>query len=291
MNAPFEQDVLPTPEEITHYAQHGWVLTSLVYTAASIEACRTAIRELDTHGSEPGAPWNAPPPVSSNDPREGGFYHYVSHRKRALGQLLGAGQLAAYAAALTGATVVRAWRDMLLRMPAGAGKGTGWHTDHAYWRTCTSDRLVSAWFCLDDCADADGCLTFVSGSHLWAGTNFVRKVAVDDIARLASVVGRAADEVRPTVVPHRRGQVSFHSCRVLHGARPNWGGRERVSFAVALQDGDNRYQALTDDPRGSIASFNVNDRVGPQGPDGRPDYTDPAFYPVLYDRLGSRSAR
>ncbi len=300
MASAFEEEVLPTEQEIAFYREHGWLLTRLSVTDACLRACGAAVEEVYSGRYDSVHPWSA-------DKGSAGFGQryldrtrprldaYVSHHKRAVAEVAWSRHLGAYAAALMDAREVRLFRDVLLTMPARLGYGTGWHVDKNYWPTCSSDLLTTAWFSLSDCDVTDGCLSVVSGSHRWRSAPFVRKIPYDDgeaLRRLRGAEGAprgarpgAPDvgPVRVTPIPHRRGQISFHSCLLVHGTRPNAGPVTRQSFAVVLQDGENRYVAPGDQASARLASFNTNDRVGPRSRDGLPDYADPDFYPVLYD--------
>lgn len=266
----FVEDVLPDEREIAFYRENGWLLTRLFVRGELLDACAAAAEDVyaERHG----------------DRAQRWLDAYVSHRKAAVRGVIQSSHLGAYAAALVGAGRVRLFRDILLTMPAG--HATGWHVDKNYWPTCSSERLTSAWFSLSDCGVENGCLVVVSGSHRWPRPRFVRKVPIDDTAALARLYRRRVEDLPVVPVPHLRGQVSFHSCLLAHGALPNASAVTRQSFAVVLQDGENRYAVPEDEADLRLAGFNTNDRVGPRTGDGVPDYADAAFYPTLYSREG-----
>lgn len=294
--SPFVEDVLPTAEELAFYRENGWLLTRLFVREEHLDACGTAAEELYATRYDAVHPWSTEKGnvgfgeryVDRTRPR---MDSYVSHHKAAPRTVLQSRHLGAYAAALMEATEVRLFRDLLLTMPARRGHGTGWHVDKNYWPTCSSERLTSAWFALSDCGVENGCLAVVSGSHRWKRTSFVRKLRIDDTAALARLYDKRPEEIEVVPVPHRRGQVSFHSCLLLHGALPNTSDVTRQSWVVVLQDGDNRYTPPRDEASLRLYSFNTNDRVGPRTPDGTPDYTDSAFYPTVYRGASPGSAQ
>ena len=76
-----------------------------------------------------------------------------------------------------------------------------------------------------------------------------------------------------------RGQVSFHHCRILHGSLPNLSTRARAALAVHLQPADNRYRPVIL-PNGRQLAHS-NDLLCRVDEEGRPDYTDPAVFPLL----------
>jgi ectoine hydroxylase-related dioxygenase (phytanoyl-CoA dioxygenase family) len=136
--------------------------------------------------------------------------------------------------------------------------------------------MLTAWVPFHDCDEETGTITFVDGSHRW-----------DDVGDLDFFDGRfedaalapAGQEIVRVPAVLRRGQVSFHHNRLIHGSGPNRSSRPRRSMAVHLQTGDNRWQDVP--PRPGAEAYHRNDelarRVG-----GRPDYADPRLFPQLW---------
>jgi ectoine hydroxylase-related dioxygenase (phytanoyl-CoA dioxygenase family) len=284
----FEEDLLPTPEEIAFYERNGWLLTNLFVSEEALDACREAIEEVyagkyDRVHSWSSDPGNAGFNVPYQDRSKQRMDAFLSLHKNAIGRVVKSPALAAYAAALMKTKRVRLYRDILLTMPGATEmkSGTNWHVDKNYWPTCSSEQIISAWFSLEDCDEENGCLIFASESHRWPRSRFVQKIDLENHERLKQLSG--GETLRLVTVPHRRGQISFHSCLTLHASHPNVSSRPRQSFAVVLQDEKNHYvkEGLTE---GRAAfNFNTNDRIGPKDAAGHPDYHDPEFYPVLFD--------
>ena len=74
---------------------------------------------------------------------------FISLQKKELLELAAYPLMGAIAAKLMNSKSVRLLDDQLFYKPSGSsnapGVGTGWHTDHAYWGTCSSDKLITAW--------------------------------------------------------------------------------------------------------------------------------------------------
>jgi Phytanoyl-CoA dioxygenase (PhyH) len=284
----FKEPLLPTREEIMAYQQNGWLLTNLFIRDEILEKCRQAIEEIYTCNYDRTYAWstdqgnpNFNEPYTDRSQRR--MDAYVSMHKNTLRDVIQSDILGAYAAALMDSDLVRLYRDILLTIPPDKGDGTagtGWHVDKNYWATCSSDKITSAWFSINDCDEENGCLVVANASHLWPRSRFVKKIRLDDTDRIRQFNAGGDAEIVP--VRHQKGQVSFHSCLLLHATYPNTSDRTRQSFAVAFQDGDNHYQEVPGD-RTKI-NFNTNDRVGPRSDDGAPDYHDPLFYPVVFPR-------
>ncbi len=153
--------------------------------------------------------------------------------------------------------------------------------------------MLTAFIPFHDCDEEMGTLTVVDGSHLWQETgrqdSMTRHFADRDKADLERVLAENAayngTVIRkvPLVIP--KGHMSFHHCRTYHGSGPNRSDRPRRAVSFHLQDGANEYRsfALSD---GATAAYN-HDVLVRRLPDGRPDYADPEFCPVLWRAEGA----
>jgi ectoine hydroxylase-related dioxygenase (phytanoyl-CoA dioxygenase family) len=74
--------------------------------------------------------------------------------------------------------------------------------------------------------------------------------------------------------------MSFHHCRTYHGSGANVSGRPRRAISFHLQDGGNEYRTYPL-ATGGVVEYN-HDTLVRRTPDGRPDYADPDFCPVLW---------
>ena len=83
-----------------------------------------------------------------------------------------------------------------------------------------------------------------------------------------------ASERRGAVPRMRRGQVSFHHCRTVHGSSANRSTSARRALAIHLQPTTNRWRPGASHPNDTLV------RTDPTI-DG-PDYTDPAIQPLLW---------
>jgi ectoine hydroxylase-related dioxygenase (phytanoyl-CoA dioxygenase family) len=82
----------------------------------------------------------------------------------------------------------------------------------------------------------------------------------------------------PMVIP--KGHMSFHHCRTYHGSGANVSGRPRRAISFHLQPGSNEHRAFHLS-NGDVVTYN-HDVLVRRTPDGRPDYADPEFCPVLW---------
>lgn len=207
---------------------------------------------------------------------------YLSLRLDDVRRLVTNSPLGEIAARLTGADAIRLFHDRLIIKPPDPTVTTsvGWHTDRAYWRTCSSERMLTAWVPFHDVDVTMGPLLVMTGSHRWrVGTHMAtsHRSDMDDLLREAAGQRRLAP---PATMTMRRGQVSFHDCRALHGSLPNHSDRVRAALAVHLQPGDNRYQLVMSS--GGRRIGHTNDLLCRAASDGAPDYTDPEVFPDLW---------
>lgn len=263
-------DLLPGPEDIAFYRAHGYWISPVIVPADVLDAAERGMAryyagDLDV----PDPAWTALPATGlrKND--------YASLHVTELSLLVAQPLIAATAAALAGTGTIRLWHDQLLRKPVdrpGTAANVGWHTDRQYWRSCTSESMLTAWVGFHDVDPAGGSVSFLAGSHRWdvCGLDFFSQ----DLAALEAGITRQGHglDVRPTRM--KRGQVSFHHCRTVHGSGPNLGTEPRRSLAIHLQPGDNRFRPGAAASHGNDALVRLRDGV--------PDYTDPEVCPQLF---------
>jgi hypothetical protein len=274
---------LPGPEDVAFYAEHGWwtsgqVLPSDVLEAALLGAERHYAGERDQHLLIGGGylDWR---PEHGNVIR---LNDYVSLQNDDLRQLVTLPLLARIAARLAGTEQIRLFHDQLICKPAGMDpteSTVGWHVDAAYWQTCSSRRMLTAWIPFQDCDEHIGALSFIDKSHLRIDTEWMRTFADRDLAALERRFHDHGELVR--VAPRLKlGQVSFHHCRTIHGSQANRGSRDRLALAVHFQDASNHYVPHVDSA--GRATVHINDLLCRKDDRGLPDYSDPDICPVLW---------
>ena len=275
-----ELALLPTDEEVQFYQTRGYYHTKKIFTDAEIDAA-LAGSERYYQGERDHA---LPDFVAGWQPEHGNVLRkndYASLQNRELAALVRKPLLGAIAARLCGASV-RLWHDQLLyKPPSDPSKpvNVGWHTDRGYWKTCTSDQMLTAWIPFHDCDEQMGTITMIDQSHQWPDNTEVLDFFNHNLAALEN---QFRTDGRPVVkVPMLlgKGEVSFHHCLTIHGSGPNLTNQPRRSIAVHMQDESNRYQEFHY-PDGTLARHS-NDRLVRQV-NGSPDYTDPDICPHLW---------
>lgn len=274
----------PTTDELDTYRRDGFLVVRELVPADALDAAERGMERF--YAGDHDAPFPGRTRFDEYDwePAHGNVLRkndYTSRMVTDLATLATHPAIGAFAAALAGAHEIRLWHDQLLYKPAGldtdAGK-VGWHTDRQYWATCSSEEMLTCWVPFHDVDATVGVVTFVPGSHTWSmpdGISFFEKDMAGQEARLAGY-----GEVRFVSPELKRGDVTFHHCRTVHGSRPNLSDRPRRSMAIHLQPGDNHWVESTD--ADGQPGYHRNDSLVRRTPEGHPDYADPRICPRLF---------
>lgn len=194
-------------------------------------------------------------------------------------------QIAACAARLLGCREVRLWHDQLLYKPPlptdrrdDVQVAVGWHADRNYWQTCTGP-LLTAWVPFTAVSQDMGPISFIEGSHRWDPIEEL-DFFNNDLSSREALMGERFSQSTLVVPTFRRGQVSFHDWRTVHGSAPNRSDRPRRSMAIHLQGGDNTWTEWRH-PDGRLRRH-ANDALVRRDQAGNPDYRDPDWCPLLW---------
>ncbi len=284
MAMPMDPTLLPTQDEIAFYRTHGYYITRPIFTDTeldqAIEASERFYAGLDQQEIR------LPDGKTSKQSwwKEKGFdvlrkNDFSIHSVPELKALCRKPILGAIAALLVGEDV-RLWHDQLLYKPPHdpqKPQNVGWHTDYGYWRTCTSNEMLTAWVPFTAMPEELGPISFIDGSHQWPPNNHLDFFS-NDLDGLEKQFVTGGAEVKKVAAIMDRGQVSFHDCRTIHGSGPNLTDGPRRSIALHMQPASNQYrQAYRDD--GTMARHE-NDYLT-QDEAGRPNYANTTYCPVL----------
>lgn len=277
------QSALPTAEDIAFYQEHGWwlspkILPDDLLDDAMLGAERHYAGERDHQLLITGGylDWR---PEHGNVIR---LNDYVSLQNEQLRELVHFELIPAIAATLAGTSEIRLFHDQLVTKPAGLDtteSTIGWHVDAAYWKTCSSRNMLTAWIPFQDCDVTMGSLCVIDGSHRRGDTEWMRTFNERDHAALEREFGEGKP-IEKVPLRMERGQVSFHHCMTIHGSEANRAERDRIALAVHFQDADNHYVPHLDDS--GRRTVHINDLLVRKDADGNPDYSDPEICPVLW---------
>jgi hypothetical protein len=293
-----ETDLLPTDDEVDAYLRDGWYLTRKLLTDDEVDELAEASERFYAGARDRTLP-TRPARLAYWTPADGPVQRhndYIHYESDAIGRILRKPIIGAVAARLARAEEIRVFQSTLILKPPRPDEPSNivpWHFDKHYWQSSTSEEMLTAFIPLHDCGEEMGTITMVDGSNRWQeiGTDdtttkhFAERDRSDLERTLRENAVHNGAEVRKTPMIIPKGHMSFHHCRTYHGSGPNRSDRPRRAISLHLQDGANAYRtfALSD---GSVVQYN-HDVLVRRTADGRPDYADPDFCPVLW-RTGSR---
>jgi hypothetical protein len=281
---PEQLELLPTDDDVAFYREHGYYVSGKIFSEEEIDDFAFGSERYYAGERD----FCLPPSVKAFEgwkPEDGESLRindYVSLQNTALSELVRHPLIGAIAARLSGSPSIRLWHDQMIYKPVAEVSretGIGWHTDRAYWMTCASVEMLTAWIPFHDCDETMGTLMVIDESHQWSGDAPIKGFHAKDESGQAcnfEIDGRAVKRVPLNL---KKGQVSFHHCKTIHGSEPNRSDKPRLSLSVHLQDATNRYREHKL-PNGETA-WHRNDMLCRMD-GGRPDYADPDFCPTLW---------
>jgi ectoine hydroxylase-related dioxygenase (phytanoyl-CoA dioxygenase family) len=288
-----ERSLLPSDADVAFFAEHGWYLSKKLFTDGEVDELVAASERYYAGERDRRLPVR-PPRLAYWDPSQGDVQRhndYVHYEHHGLAKLLRKPLVGAVAAVLARAEEIRVFQSTLIYKPPIAAELTNivpWHFDKHYWSTSTSDRMLTAFIPFHDCGEEMGTITMVDGSHRWqeigrddSVTRHFAERERRDLERVLAVNAayNNAEVVKvPMIIP--KGHMSFHHCRTYHGSTGNRSPHPRRAISFHLQDGENAYRPFGLST-GEILAYN-HDVLVRRLPDGRPDYADPRFCPVLW---------
>ncbi len=290
LSSPLSQEqlaLLPSQEDVAFYKEHGWYISKKILSDEIIDqAIQGSERYYRTER-------DTPLPISSGysdwKPEDGYDVvrnnEFVSLQNRELRQLGLQPIIGAIAARLAKTKQIRLLDDQLVYKPPQDKNGKsaiGWHADRAYWSTCSSDNLITAWIPFHDCDESRGPLVVLDKSHKWSGiedTRFFNNHNLEDMEEKFRSCGRQVVKI-PMIL--KKGQVSFHNCWTIHGSLSNYSQSFRLAMAVHLQDEANHYRPSWNKKGQEIHIF--DEFLCRKLPNGNPDFSDPTVFPVLWSQ-------
>lgn len=279
--------LLPTDEDVAFYEEHGWYISKKVLSEEIIEQAIAGSEKL--YRGERDAPLSVSSGYSNWKPEDG--YNvvrnneFVSLQNRQLRQLALQPIIGAIAAKLAKTKRIRLLDDQLVYKPPTAKNSqsaVGWHADRAYWATCSSNNLLTAWIPLHDCDQSRGPLVMLDGSHKWSGMQDIRFFNHQNLEDLEQRFRNEGREVVKVPMTLEKGQMSFHHCWTIHGSYSNYSQSFRLALAVHLQDDANHYRPFWNKKGEEVHIF--DEVLCQKLSNGEPDFSDPAVFPVLWSK-------
>jgi len=147
---------------------------------------------------------------------------------------------AAIAGQLIGDDIALDYDQFLAKRPRRSEAVFAWHQDLGYWPTGTPDtRTVTCSLALDDATLENGCLQVVPGSQQEPDLRPHRPSAWSSSAALREEAHTLTVELRPTdaivALPLRRGSITVHNERIVHGSPGNTTNGWRRTYVIAFR--------------------------------------------------------
>ena len=272
-----------TKEDIEFYEEHGWYISPQVIPEEVID--RAIYGSERFYRGERDGTLRVATGYSDWKPEDGDIVRnneFVSLQNKELRELALHPIIGEIAAKLARTEEVRILDDQLIYKPPGnkqANNSVGWHSDRAYWGTCSSDKLLTAWIPFHDCDEARAPLVVLDKSHRWSNLQDMRHFNDPNLVNLENHFRQEGKKVLKIPMTLKKGQVSFHNCWTIHGSYPNCSDKHRIALAVHLQDKNNHYRPYCNKQGKEIHIF--DEQICRKLPNGDPDFSDPAVFPTI----------
>jgi phytanoyl-CoA hydroxylase len=138
---------------------------------------------------------------------------------------------------LCGEGMVIDFDQLLAKSPNKPEAVFNWHQDQAYWIDSDDRRTATCWLAVDDSTIENGCMQFLTGSHL-EPVRPHRPLHEDRTKSHTLLTDLRPGEVM-TKLPIKRGDITVHNEGVLHGSGGNNSTDSyRRAYIVALRSSD-----------------------------------------------------
>lgn len=277
--------LLPTEEDIAFYQEHGWYISPKVLTHEIIDQAIAGSQRFYRGERDRVLPkgigysdWK--PEDGYDVVRNNEFVSLQNHelRKLALQPIIGA-----IAARLSRREQIRLLDDQLVYKPPQHKNGksaVGWHADRAYWSTCSSNDLLTAWIPFHDCDEIQGSLIVLDKSHKWSNIQDSRYFNNHNLKEIEEKYRSSGKEIVRVPITLKKGQISFHHCWTIHGSLPNYSDSFRLAMAVHLQDGSNHYKPFSNKKGKEIHI--ADEFLCRKLANKYPDFSDPETFPLIW---------
>jgi ectoine hydroxylase-related dioxygenase (phytanoyl-CoA dioxygenase family) len=277
--------LLPTEEDIIFYEAHGWYISKKVLTDEMFEEAIQGTERFYS-GERDGTV-----PIASgysNWRPEDGYdivrnNEFVSLQNKEIRNFILQPIIGTIASRLARSKQIRLLDDQLVYKPPQDKSGksaVGWHTDGAYWSTCSSNNLLTAWIPFHDCDEIRGPLVVLDGSHRWSDIENTRFFNNYNLSEVEDKFRHQGKKVVRVPMELKKGQMSFHHCWTIHGSLPNYSNNYRLALAIHLQDQDNHYKPFLNQ-KGEEVHI-ADEYLCRKLPNGYPDFSDSTVFPVIY---------
>lgn len=279
--------LLPTDEEVMKYEQIGWYVSPIIISDELIETAKIGAERFyngerdHTLGDDSGIANDSVDESATLLNNEFVSLQINEFKELAFNPIIGA-----IAAKLARTDLIRYFADSLINKKPSkpTKKGViGWHSDKAYWPTCTSDNMLTAWIPLQDVTIDMGSLMHIDESNHWKDEEELRQFFSfnnQDLSIFEDYLKNNKPDHNRSTMLLKKGQVSFHNCNTIHSSSTNISEVNRMALAIHMQDGSNEYQKAYKD-NGDLITISY-DLLCKKDKNGNPDYSDENIFPIMW---------
>ena len=280
------KELLPSEEDLKSFNEKGWYKTGSIFSDEEINAAVKGANDF-YNGIIDFPLFNKEGLADDMSGEEAKIRNneFTTLQKKELRALGWHPHIREIAKVLTGSSEIRLFADSLItKLPAkkASAGSVGWHSDKAYWPTCTSNKLLTVWIPLQDCTIDMGPLVYIDGSHKWKDEKELRSYFSfnnQDLLSFENYLDEKKQGYKKSFMTLKKGQACFHSCHTIHSSYPNVSQISRLALAVHLQDDSNKYQeAFHPDGKKIVIGY---DKVCSKDLNGNPNYKDNKVFPLL----------
>ncbi|HSV15335.1 MAG TPA: phytanoyl-CoA dioxygenase family protein [Tepidisphaeraceae bacterium] len=140
-------------------------------------------------------------------------------------------------AATLGGHPMRLWHDQALFKEPRTGTATPWHQDAVYWPHRPRRDQLTIWIALRDATIANGCMSFIPGSHALGPLPPINLAHPQDLFAHAPQM----QPVEPVTFELKAGSVTVHNGLTFHCAGPNTADQMREALAIIYMPQDTSF--------------------------------------------------
>ena len=227
-------------EQMAFFEENGYVAGIRVLDGSGLETVRAAVERVHRRENPHLPLLYEIEEEYDRDPEQNAF-HFLGGWlvEEALHDLVFHPAATVPASQLLGTARVRFWHDQVFYKPPRHPGVVAWHQDFSYWTRTLPMNHVTVNIVLDDTSLENGCLHYVPGSHRWPllpPVSFGRDMEAFRDFLPAELRAR----FRPTPVPLRAGEASFHHPLTVHGSYENRSPEPRRAAVLNYMGPDTR---------------------------------------------------
>lgn len=204
-----------TPEQVTHFREHGYVSPVRVMSERDANMVREKLERFER----------------DNGGALRGELRHKSHLLfKFLSDVVFLDPIVDAIEDLYGSNLL-CWNTNFFIKEARTPAFVSWHQDSTYWGLSAPD-VVTAWVAFSVSDEASGAMSVIPGSHLMDQVPHRDTFSDNNLLTRGQEVAVEVDESKAVRLDLRPGEMSLHHVRIVHGSPPNNSDHRRIGFAI-----------------------------------------------------------